>query len=132
MALADTKPADDEDSLFIFVGDGGEHGTFTHYVNRSGLRPTAFGFLKLPGDDFGAINATARELNIPCFEIDLNMFDVSGEQLKDAYAIPRILRNLIAATPVNAAPRANVAPVRASLIDVILKTELLQRPAWAS
>ena len=122
-ALEKFKPKDDEDSLMIFVGDGGERKTFEAYVIQSGLRPMAFGFLMLPGDNFGAIDQTAAKLGIPCFRIQENTFD-------DVYAIPRTIRALVAATPVGAVPRAVAAP-RVTLVDTILKTDLLKKPAWA-
>lgn len=124
MALADHKPKDDEDSLFIFVGDEGEARTFEQYVNQSGLRPTAFGFLKLPGDPGSAVTSTAAALGIPCFMIQENTFD-------DVYAIPRTIRALVAATPVGLVARAAATP-RVTLVDTILKTDLLKKPAWAA
>ncbi len=123
LALAKFQPKDDEDSLFIFIGDGGERRTFEAYVTQSKLRPMAFGFLKLPGENFGAIEQTAAVLGIPCFPIVESTFD-------DVYAIPRTIRALVAATPVGALARAAAVP-RVSLVDTILKTELLARPAWA-
>jgi hypothetical protein len=123
LALEKFQPKDDEDSLFIFIGDGGEQRTFETYVTRSKLRPMAFGFLKLPGENFGCIESTAAALGIPCFPIVENTFD-------DVYAIPRTIRALVAATPVGAVARAAVAP-RVTLVDTILKTDLLKKPAWA-
>lgn len=123
LALERFKPKNDEDSLMIFVGDGGERTTFEAYVIQSGLRPMAFGFLMLPGENFGAVDQTAAKLGIPCFRIQENTFD-------DVYAIPRTIRALVAATPVGAAPRAMAAP-RVTLVDTILKTDLLKKPAWA-
>ena len=122
-ALEKLQPKDDEDSLFIFVGDGGERATFETYVTQSKLRPMAFGFLKLPGEDFGAVDQTAVKLGIPCFRIQENTFD-------DVYAIPRTIRALVAATPVGAVARAAAAP-RVTLVDTILKTELLKKPIFA-
>lgn len=116
-------PLEDEDVIFIWIGDGGERGSFDHYVNQSGLRPTAFGFLQLPGENYGIIERTATALNIPCFKIDEATFS-------DVYAIPRTIRNLIAATPVGVVPRA--IPTRTSLVQTILKTELLKIPQWAA
>jgi hypothetical protein len=124
LALAKFQPKDDEDSLFVFIGDGGERPTFEAYVTQSKLRPVAFGFLRLPGDDFGAIDRTAAALGIPCFLIQENTFD-------DVYAIPRTIRALVAATPVGAIPRAAATP-RVTLVDTILKTEMLKKPAWAA
>lgn len=124
LALAKFQPKDDEDSLFIFIGDGGERRTFEDYVTQSKLRPMAFGFLMLPGENFGAIDQTAAKLGVPCFRIQENTFD-------DVYAIPRTIRALVAATPVGAIPRAVAAP-RVTLVDTILKTELLKKPAWAA
>lgn len=123
-ALAHHKPKDDEDVLFIFVGDEAEssRGTFETVVQASGLRPMAFAVLRVPGEPGDSVRQTARKLNIPCFDIDEKIFE-------DVYAIPRALRNLIAATPVGAAARA-VAP-RMTLVDQILKTQLLKKPGWA-
>jgi len=125
MAFVQAKkaPKDDEDTIFIFVGDEGEAGTFEHFVNQSGLRPMAFGLLKLKNDG-SAITQTAAKLGIPCFMIDKNTFE-------DVYAIPRTIKALVAATPVGQAARAPVAP-RVTLVDQILKTELLKKPAWAA
>jgi len=122
LALARFPPKEDEDVLFIFVGDGGEHGAFAEYVTQSRLRPTAFGFLRLPGQNFGCVERTAAALGLPCFMIGEDTFD-------DVYAIPRTLRALVAATPVGATVRA--AAPRVSLVDTILKTDLLVKPAWA-
>lgn len=124
LALEKFQPKDDEDSLFIFIGDGGEQKTFEIYVTQSKLRPMAFGFLKLPGDNFGAIEQTAAVLGVPCFPIAENTFD-------DVYAIPRTIRALVAATPVGVNARA-AAVARVSLVDTILKTDLLKKPAWAA
>jgi hypothetical protein len=124
LALAQFPPKDDEDSLFIFIGDGGEQRTFEAYVVQSKLRPMAFGFLMLPGENFGAVDRTAAALGVPCFRIQENTFD-------DVYAIPRTVRALVAATPVGMTARATATP-RVTLVDTILKTELLIRPSWAA
>jgi hypothetical protein len=96
----------------------------------------AFGFVKTVADggaagwrvqQYGvdnnvAVRDTAAKLGIPCFMIDEKTFD-------DAYAIPRTVRALVAATPVGPA-RAAAAP-RFTLVDQILRTDLLKKPAWA-
>ncbi len=122
-ALAPFQPKEDEDTIFIFVGDGGERGTFDAEVRASKLRPLAFGFLCLPGDNAGMVERTAASLGIPCFPINEATF-------ADPYAIPRTIRALIAATPVGVA-RPMTVP-RVTLIDQILKTELLKKPTWAA
>lgn len=122
--LQDRKPPQGEDSLLIFIGDEGQHGDFAAAVRASGLNPVAFGLLKLPGDNYTAVTQTAAVLGIPCFRIDERTFT-------DVYAIPRTLRALVSATPVG----QTVAPAavkRVSLVDTILKTELLKKPAWAA
>jgi hypothetical protein len=68
-----------------------------------------------------AVRGTAAELGIPCFMIDENTF-------ADPYAIPRTIRALVAATPVNQQVMQRAAP-RVTLVDTILKTPLLQKPA---
>lgn len=124
MALAPFPPKDDEDSLFIIVGDGGENVSFHTYVEQAKLRPMAFGFLMLPGQNYGAPEKTAAQLGIPCFRIQENTFD-------DVYAIPRTIRALVAATPVGVMARVAATP-RVTLVDTILKTDLLKKPAWAA
>jgi len=136
--LMQYKPKADEDVLFIFVGDEEAHA-FDQQVVASGLNPMAFGFVKtIPhngaaayrhaqynGENNVAVRETANRLKIPCFMINEQTFE-------DAYAIPRTIRNLIAATPVNVArvPAVAAAP-RLTLVDQILKTELLKKPVWA-
>ena len=127
--LQHRKPKPEEDVLFIFVGDeGNEKPHFADAVRNSGLNPVAFGLIPVVSPRYGRANkvrVTAQMLGIPCFEIDERVF-------ADPYAIPRTIRNLIAATPVGQGmqqvPRA---PVRVSLVETILKTDLLKKPAWA-
>jgi len=122
--LAKYKPSPDEDTIFIFVGDEGQHPTFEVAVQQSGLRPMAFGLVRVPGDNSLCVVNTAARLGIPCFLIDEKTFE-------DPYAIPRTMRTLIASTPVGQVPRPQQTIVRETLIDVIQKTPLLQKPAWA-
>jgi hypothetical protein len=124
-ALQGHKPKEDEDVLFIFVGDEQAYN-FDAAVQASGLNPLAFGFLYVPGNqghDYRAVTETAANLKIPCFMIDERIF-------ADPYAIPRTIRALIAATPVGKAAKAAVP--RMSLVDIILQTKLLEKPAWAA
>jgi hypothetical protein len=87
------------------------------------LKPVAFGLVSLPGDPGQAVHRAAAQLGIPCFVVDNRIFE-------DIYAIPRIIRNLIAATPVGQVV-GRIAP-RESLVDQILRTELLKKPVWAA
>jgi len=122
--LRQYKPGPEEDLIMIFVGDEGA-SQFSTAVQDSGLNPVAFGLIPVVGQRYGrgtAVRDTAVRLGIPCFEIEEKVF-------ADAYAIPRTLRNLIAATPVGVTA-ARVAP-RVTLVDTILKTDLLAKPAWA-
>jgi hypothetical protein len=135
--LSKHKLQKDEDALFIFVGDEEQPRTFEAQVQNSGLNPVAFGFLKTVAfggaagwrarhygaDNSKAVRNTAARLGIPCFMIDDRTFD-------DPYAIPPTLRALIAATPVGETIGA-AARVRVTLVDQILQTDLLQKPAWA-
>lgn len=137
-ALRHHQPKDDEDSLFVFAGDEEQQRTFEREVEASGLRPMAFGFLKVVaeeggaawrrrhyGDDYAtAVRDTAAKLGIPCFMIQEDTFD-------DPYAIPRIVRNLVAATPVGDAIQQGARPRRVTLVEQIIRTDLLVRPAWA-
>lgn len=125
-ALKDTPPAADEDAFMVFIGDGGERkvDNFVEEVRNSGLNPVAFGFLQLPGENFGAVENAATQLGIPCLKIDERIF-------ADPYAIPRTIRALIASTPVGVVNRP--VPVnRVTLAEEISKTKLLVKPAWAA
>lgn len=135
-ALQGFKPKDGSDVLFIFVGDE-EATQFAGAVTASGLNPMAFGFVKTRPNggaaawraanyaETTAVRDTAAQLGIPCFMIEETTFD-------DPYAIPRTIRALVAATPVGAAQNARKAAPRVTLVDQILKTELLRKPTWAA
>lgn len=112
----------DEDLLLIVVGDQGEYGSFATEIRAAGLNPMAIGLIKVPGDDYGIVETTAADLGVPLFRIDEQTF-------ADAYAIPRTIRALVAATPVGA--RTTSAPTRVSLVQQILATPLLEKPVWA-
>jgi len=120
--LQHRPPKDDEDTLFIFIGDE-KARTFTHDVQVSGLRPMAFGLIKVESH-FGmaatCVQDTAAELGIPCFRIGNSTFE-------DPYAIPRTVRALVASTPVGQVQRGAVR-VRETLVDQIIKTDLLRKP----
>lgn len=121
-ALQAFKPAPDEDALFIFVGDE-QAGEFSAACRGSGLNPAAFGLLKVSGSDHdNCVRQTAVILGIPCFNIDQGIF-------QDPYAITRTLRNLISATPVGRGVARAVPVARESLVEKILKTPILQKPA---
>jgi hypothetical protein len=134
--LGKYKVADDEDALFIFVGDE-EARPFDQHVTASGLNPVAFGFLKTVAfggaagwrarhygaDNNTAVRVTATRLGIPCFMIDDRTFE-------DPYAISRTIRALAAATPVGEMTGAQPR-VRVTLVDQILQTDLLEKPTWA-
>jgi len=133
--MAGTKVKEGADVLFIFVGDE-EAREFSGEVIRSGLNPMAIGFVKTEAMDGSAawrrrmgynascVRDTATALRIPCFLIDEGTFD-------DPYAIPRTIRNLVAATPVDQARVVTAAKPRVTLVDQILQTDLLTKPAWA-
>jgi flavin-binding protein dodecin len=123
-ALAHNKPKDDEDVLFIFIGDEGESrpDSLVQSVQRSGLNPVAFGLLKVPGEDYEVVQRAAAILNIPCFRIEEAMFN-------DPYSVTRTLRNLIANTPVTQRVTATMIQ-RKTLIQQILETPLLQVPVF--
>lgn len=122
-ALQHHKPKENEDVLFIFVGDE-EDSRFAAAVRASGLNPMAFGFVKVKQNGSDAVRGTASELGIPCFMIETETF-------ADPYAIPRTIRALVASTPVNVVAHKVAAP-RVTLVETILKTTLLQKPTWAA
>jgi hypothetical protein len=123
-ALAHHKPAADEDALFLFIGDEQQNGTFDAAFQAAGIKPMAFGFVRVAGSDgvgLRAIQDTSAVLGIPCFMVDERTF-------ADPYAIPRTIRALVAATPVGT---TRTTASRVSLAEAILKTDLLAKPAWA-
>jgi hypothetical protein len=137
-AIQGHKPSAEEDVVFIFIGDE-EANPFDQYVRASGLNPLAFGLVKMRPESgaagwraatYGvdnniAVRETARRLGIPCFMIQEDTF-------KDVYAVGRTIRDLIKSTPVNVAVTAQrTAAPRQTLIDQILRTELLKKPCWA-
>lgn len=122
-ALQAVKPAADEDALFIFIGDE-EASVFTDAVQRSGINPMGFGLLRVGNSRMTAVQTTAAQLRVPCFMID-------PAKLDDVYAGPRMFRDIIAATPVGRAFSTPTTP-RVSLVEQILKQDLLVKPAWAA
>lgn len=126
-ALARHRPKDGEDAIMIFVGDQLDHGTpqLVATVQASGINPVAFGLLEVVSQQYGRgsiVRDAARQLNIPCFDIEEGIF-------ADPYAVTRVLRNLIATTPVVAEARRAVA--KKTLVEEVLGTDLLQKPVWA-
>lgn len=111
-----------KDALFIFVGDEEDHMDFDMSFRSIGIQPQAFGLVKI-GNRGDCVTRTAAKLGIPCFLLDQKIFS-------DVYAVPQTLRNLIRSTPVgnNYAGRTST---RTSIIDTILKHELLSPPNWA-
>lgn len=117
------------DNLFIFVGDEENYGratsnAFAEQVEATGLKPLAFGLVKVPGQFQllgDSVRRTAAVLGIPCFMLDPGAFT-------DAYAVPRMLRTMIQSTPVQKAESAYVTPKRKTLVQTILDTPLLEVP----
>lgn len=126
-AAAKYPPKPEEDALFLWVGDEEEYRDFAATVRALPFSPTAFGFLKVrqTGYNSKAITDTAARLGIPCFMIDEKTFD-------DPYAIPRTINALVASTPVGQAAPGRPVRARETLVQKIIKTDLLQKPAWAA
>ena len=128
-ALIKHPPKDDEDSIIIFIGDQADsgYGNFAPTIERSGLRPSAFGLLEVEGQ-YGlgkAVEETASRLGIPCFRIEEDTFS-------DPYSVPRTIANLIASTPVGEQTvPGRVRVPRITLVETILNHDLLKKPAWA-
>jgi len=134
--LGHYRPLPEEDVLYLFIGDQeGESGTdLADYVRRTAHNPVAFGMLTVKGTwGYGGgrpgttVEDAAKILEIPCFPIEEGLFD-------DPYAVVRVLRDLIANTPVGKDKLADpyrTAPRRKTLVETILETELLQKPVWA-
>ncbi len=127
--LQHIRPSQGFDALFVFVGDEEDFGgsaPLVAAVRASGLNPMSFGLIRLRASNLTIVQDAAVELGIPCFKIDEATFE-------DPYAIPRTIRNLVAATPVGQKVH-NVAQAaaRVSLVDQILQTELLRKPVWAT
>lgn len=134
--LSKYKPQANEDTVFFFVGDEEESGTFEAEVRASGLNPLAFAFVKIDAVTGAAawrqqqnfnrscVRDTANRLGVPCFLVDENTF-------ADPYAIPRTVRNLIASTPVTQQTTAIPRNARKTLVETILESKLLVKPQWA-
>lgn len=121
-------PQPSEDALFLWVGDEEEHGDFADSVDILGFKPTAFGFLRVASpwnSSCRAIQDTASRLGIPCFMMDQNTFE-------DPYAIPRTIQALVASTPVGVTTDARRVQRRVTLVEQIIKTDLLKKPVWAA
>jgi hypothetical protein len=127
-ALRHYRPTAGMDQLFFFVGDEQNidtHGRpFDDAFRALGFVPLAFGLVRVGTNPGTAVQQTATRLGIPCFLVDPQMF-------ADPYAVPRVIRNLVAATPVGQAVGA-VAPKRKSLVETILETPLISKPPWAA
>jgi len=130
-ALQRHTTQENEDALMIFVGDEEDHNVdaLVQTIRQSGINPVAFGLLKVVSNMGGynrgsIVTDAAKQLGIPCFPIDAQMFESD-----DPYAVTRLLRDLIAATPVG--EKANRVINRKSLVQEILETPLLQKPVWA-
>jgi hypothetical protein len=122
------KPKENEDVLIVFVGDeecNSPH-TLVPMIQQSGLKPVALGLLKVSGHG-SVVRDAAAQLGIPCLAVDEKMFESN-----DPYAITRMLRDTIAATPVG--KRVGTVPEfkpRQTLVEEILGTPLLTKPVWA-
>lgn len=132
-AIAHHKPEAEEDALMIFVGDEEDNDVagLVQTIRQSGINPVAFGLLKVQSNLWGGgyyrgniVTSAAAQLGIPCFPIDEQMFTSD-----DPYAVTRLIRELIASTPVGEV--ANRVTRRKSLVQEILETPLLQKPVWA-
>jgi hypothetical protein len=130
--LAKYKPKEGEDALMIFVGDEADSNhdgidRLVRAISDAGIAPVAFGLMHIRGSENGSVvTDTAARLQIPCFPVDEKMFNAN-----DPYAITRLLSDLIASTPVGQARVGYAVPVRKSLVQEILETELLKKPVWA-
>lgn len=120
-ALDRFTPAPNEDVLMIFIGDEEEAYHFASAFQA--YKPAAFGLIKVRPNRYRIVQDTAAALGIPCLPLDLKVFE-------DTYALPQTLRHLIASTPVGAAT-THTTVKRETLVETILKTDLLKKPLWA-
>lgn len=126
-ALAEHKPADDEDLLVLFVGDEGDsRGTqrLVQVFSDNDLHPVAFGLLKVQGYPGTVVQQAATQMQIPCFMIEEGMFEDDS-----AYGVARTLRHMVASTPVSQVVQmARPVVRRKTLVQEILETKLLEKP----
>jgi hypothetical protein len=126
-ALANRKPAADEDAIMLFVGDqdphasGGVRSNFASVVRASGINPVSFALIEVGRRQGRCVDTTATALGIPCVRIQEDTF-------QDPYAVQRVFTHLIESAPIGA---SSARAPRKTLIDTILETELLAKPAWA-
>ena len=128
--LAKYKPKENEDAVIVFVGDELDNNPFTlaPSIKASGINPVALGILSVTSTQYGrgdCVSRAAAELGVPCFEVDEKIFSSN-----DPYAINRMMRDIIAATPVGKRT-ATAQPKRKTLVEEILETPLLTKPVWA-
>lgn len=131
----------DHDLVLFIVGDQEDGSrTLERAIQARGLHPTAIVWHQTPSGmgygggrmvNDGAVTQASAALGIPLIRMDLLKDAVDAA---DPYTFLRTLRDLIKSTPVAAARQ--FAPVaqrpRFTLVEEILKTELIQKPAWAS
>ncbi|OHD20995.1 MAG: hypothetical protein A2Y38_09520 [Spirochaetes bacterium GWB1_59_5] len=128
LVLMKHKPKDGEDVLLLWIGDEqGEPGlNLAATIRATGLNPVGFGLLHVAGGAYGDNGRTVKDaaavLGLPCFDIEEGMFT------EDPYSVTRILQRLVAATPVGKAQVGRPAPTRVTLVEQILKTDLLKVP----
>jgi len=128
--LSFDMPKEGEDVLMLWIGDQqGESGeSLAQTVRQSAMNPVAFGLLHIDAWGWGGRGTTvvdaAKALNIPCFNIDPEMFS------DDPYAVTRTLQRLISSTPVGKTPEGRVKTKRVTLVETILKTDVLTLPVW--
>lgn len=109
------KPKEGQQAFLLFVGDNDPdtHRTFETELAKANLNPLALGLLEV-GQRLGqVVDRTAQKLNIPVLRVDHTMFNT-----EDPYAVVTSLRALISAGT-------------KTLVDEILNTPLLVKPAWA-
>lgn len=129
LALRDKKLKEGTEALIIWIGDEEEgrensDADFSESFSRLHFKPAAFGFIKVRDNRYRFIQNTAAALRIPCMFLNTQVFE-------DPYAFPQTISHLIASTPVGVQQVRSVAP-RETLVDTIIKTDLLTKPLWAA
>jgi len=108
--------------IVIVAGDeGGESPTqFAASFEQCGYQVAAFGMIVALGPRYGrgqTVKGAAQRMGVPFTEIDVSQFD-------DPYAVPRVLKALLEA-PVLAAAPAQQRVARAGLVEKIMSSPLL-------
>lgn len=119
-------PPRDAQWILVVIGDQEESGSLRPFFAGPNPwpAPVAVAYVEVRHSGERFVERTAAELGVPLVRLTEEQF----ADATDPYQMARLWPRLLAAAP---AQRGPTAPVRVSLIDQVLATPLMERPAWA-